>query len=108
MTVLAPFAEIEASLAVTTHSRLANAVASVLDPADKAGSELAVIFDEAYIGVLEIDSVGPAAAAMDSDIAALELVQDSVLKIKGKQYAIRKMEPDGAGWTVMRFRREDC
>lgn len=102
MTVSAPFAEIEADVAVETLAMLANASATVIEPSDRAGGEFPVIFDAAYIPVLQVDSVGPVASALDTDIAGLE--QGAVLEIRGKQYEVRKLEPDGAGVTQLRLR----
>jgi hypothetical protein len=108
MAVLAPFAEVEASLAVDAMGQLANAVAKVVSPSEKAGREFPVIFDAAYIGALEVDSVGPTATALDTDIATFEIVKDCELDIRGKRYTVRQLEPDGAGWTVLRLRLEGC
>jgi hypothetical protein len=102
MTVLTPFAEVEASMAADVLALLANAAATVIEPPEAAGREFAVIFDAAYIAPLEIDSVGPAASALDADVVGLE--QESVVAIRCKHYEIRRLEPDGAGVTLMRLR----
>jgi hypothetical protein len=105
MATLAPFAEIETRMAADTMGLLANAVATTL-----LGSEFPVVFDELYVNPLDaIDSVGPAARILDSDVAAYELEQGAELSIRGKAYVWRSAgpDPDGPGMTLVRLRRAE-
>ncbi len=108
MTVLAPFADVEAKLATDTMRLLANAVATI------DGSEFPVMFDAAYQSVIEVDSVYPVASALDTDIEAAAVVENSILTIQkptatvGTQYRVRRLEPDGNGMTLMRLAVEEA
>jgi hypothetical protein len=95
-----PFADIEADIASDTMAMLANAVARTQD-----GDEFPVIFDADFVAPLGlVDSVGPSAVALDSDLAAYDVEQDVQLTIRSVAYVVRSVQPDGAGQTRLLLR----
>ena len=70
-----------------------------------AGADITVIFDNAYLSQLGVATSGPACLAMDSDVAALGLVQESQLTIGGVVYTIANLEPDSTGTTLVQLRK---
>lgn len=65
------------------------------------GAPFEAIFDAAYIDPLDVASTGPAITAP----AFVALVRDELLTIRGVQYQVRTIEPDGTGVVVARLSR---
>jgi hypothetical protein len=92
---------------------LANAVATVVEPADVAGAQFAVTFDDAYQFVdmaSGLESSAPAASVLEELMpeamrVALESGDLVVLSIKGCRYEVVERRPDGTGVSVLRLRK---
>ena len=66
-----------------------------------SGQPFTVFFDQAYAESLGVSSSGPAATCLSADIATAEV--GSVLTVKGADYRVAAIEPDGTGVTVLRL-----
>ena len=62
-------------------------------------STFPAIFDLAYIDPLGVASSDPTVTAL----ASVALVRNEVLTIRGVQYQVRTIEPDGTGMVVARL-----
>jgi hypothetical protein len=65
------------------------------------GQAITVFFDLAYAESLGVSSSGPAATCLSDDVAAAQV--GSVLTVKGADYRVAAIEPDGTGVTVLRL-----
>ena len=108
-----PFAAVEVSMNADVMRMLANAVATVVLPADVAGRQFAVTFDDAYQFVdmaSGVESSTPAATVLEELMPealrdALEAGAEVALQIRGCIYGVPEGKPDGAGVTVLRLRK---
>jgi hypothetical protein len=66
-----------------------------------AGQPFQVIFDAAYLADLGVSSSSPAVTCLSADVAAAH--PGSVLTVKGVDYRVAAIEPDGTGVTVLRL-----
>jgi hypothetical protein len=119
MTVIAtPFAEVEQAMNADVLAMLANAVATVVEPADAAGMQFAVTFDDAYLFIdtaSGLESSSPAATVLEE--AMPEAVRDALVAADGEvileivyrnrctAYRVAESKPDGTGVTVLRLRK---
>jgi hypothetical protein len=94
---VAPFADVEAVMAVDTMKLLANAIAYV------AGGDFPVIFDAAAVPALAggFDSPVPQFQALDADLALHAVGEGTPVTVRGKAYTCRNAMPDSAGMTVI-------
>lgn len=63
------------------------------------GAEVAAIFDRAYADPLGIANGAPRLVAASASVAALE--PDDEIAIGADYWAVREIQPDGAGITVL-------
>jgi len=66
-----------------------------------AGQPFACLFDQAYAESLGVSSSGPAATCLSDDVASA--APGSVLTVRGNDYRVAAIEPDGTGVTVLRL-----
>lgn len=72
------------------------------------GSQVAVIFDNAYVAGLGgigglVESTGPACIASSADVSSV--VQGSTLTINAVAYTVTGVQPDGTGVTTLQLRK---
>jgi hypothetical protein len=65
------------------------------------GSTVQAIFDNAYTGMLGMESSGPALTVASSDVAGVE--QGHAVVVGSANYTVVTVEPDGTGVTVLRL-----
>jgi hypothetical protein len=110
-----PFAAIQADIDTATMSMLADAVATVVLPADAAGERFRGMFDAAYqvadLGGIGVSAVAPAFTVLAADMpqAVADALEadgvDVAIEVKGCTYVVVEAMPD-AGMTVLRLRKE--
>lgn len=92
------FAAAEQRLNASVMRRMTNASALLA-----GGASFPVIFDDAYAGALGglIASDSPVAQALVSDLEANAVAVNTGLAIRGTDYRVRELQPDGTGWCAM-------
>jgi len=72
-------------------------------PARVDGRTIPVLFDAAYTDVLGVGSASPAATCSDASLEGVRA--GALMTIKGVDYRIDMLEPDGTGVTLARLSR---
>ncbi len=68
------------------------------------GGSFSAVFEDAYSEAQEVEGVAPAlTAARVVDIERLSVRKGSAVTVRGKQYRVRVIEPDGNGMAVVRL-----
>lgn len=95
-----PFAAIEARTAAAVLRHASNAQATATTRHGEVVS-FAVIFDNAYAGLLgdRLEGAQPQAVARSADVA--DLTHGSACTINGTDYVVAGLQPDGTGMTTL-------
>jgi hypothetical protein len=70
------------------------------------GNNLWGIFDNGNVDVLSmVESSGPSFNCRTSDVELLAIAKDDEVDIKGEQFRVKKMDPDGTGMTLIHLKK---
>ena len=72
------------------------------EPAVIAGKSATVIFDNAFLASLDVESANPVCLCADEDVAGV--AQGASVLLRGTSYKVAGVHPDGTGFTMLELR----